>query len=127
MFWILLAVTLVLAAVTFGAARYVATRGPWLVTDDPWWAFDKLQHLALGFIVLVLLAVPFWHHPIFLIWATVLVLWTVETVQLVRLANWIDARHQPRPAETDGISWRDLVVGAVGALAGAGALALICR
>lgn len=122
MFWILLVATLVLAAVTYGAAVYVAKRGAWLVTDDDWLARDKRDHLALGFLVLVLWATLLWHHPVHLSWATALTLAGVETYQLVRLAQWIDRRHPPRQAETDGISWKDLVVGLVGALLAAGAL-----
>lgn len=125
MFWILLALTLIQVAVTYGAASYVTKRGGnWLVLDDTFTGPDKPPHYSWSFIAAVLLAVPLWQHPVLYAWALAHVAYGVENIQLARLAEWIGSTR-PRPANTHGISWRDLVVDLAGFVSAIGLLALL--
>lgn len=135
MIWWLACTTILLVIVAHAAARAVTKYAPradfdvkWFRDDDEWWAFDKLQHFALGFIVHAVAAALLRHNLRDRIWLTSNILLAVEVTQLGRLATWLEkGAPDPWPPETDGISWRDMIAGWVGMGAAELVVFLICR
>lgn len=121
---ILVALTILEAALAYGAVRFLQKRmASWTATDG-WFGWDKLDHAIGGFAALVLLAaLGFWAYPVQLAWAFALVAIGVEVLEVARMASWVEkARPQPRPVLCDGVSYKDIVWDIAGALLAVGAL-----
>ena len=122
---ILVALTLVVVAVWWGASRSLEKRGePWFAKDG-WLGWDKLDHGIGGFAAFMGLAtlLHLWWHPASLVWAFALILVGIEVLELARYATWVSkGRPAPRPEICDGVSWKDALWGFTGGLVAIAAL-----
>jgi len=108
---------LMLAAAGYVAARRTLARGrPWLAEDE-FLGWDKLDHAAWSFALIVALA-AFQVHGVqrWVVFAIIAV--AVEIVELARYGAWLErGAPSPWPVLADAVSWRDLVWDLIGALA----------
>lgn len=121
---ILLALTVLELLLVWGARRdLLKRRADWLARDG-WFGWDKLDHAIGGFAAFVgLAALGLWTRPVLLLWAFAVVAFAVEAIEVARLATWVEkGRPQPQPVLCDGVSYKDLVADAVGAVAALWAL-----